>query len=1664
MFAAALLASACLLGLGVATASGADFTWSGLTPNSATSTNWSNGTNWVGSTAPSGTVGTLTFPALTSSACTANPPSSACYTGNDDFTALSANAISIDDGVGYDLSGNEITLGSGGLTAAPSVDDTGSVPQLDFPIALGANETWSIAGGAQNQQQLSIGGAVSGATKTLGFAFSDQGFLSLFANAEVGAVTATGSGEIGLYGTSLNGTDGNPVSLSAAGLFADFAGSKVGPLTSTGSQIQVGQGSSPDGTLAVDGGVTLDPASAVLLFIDQAGTTPSTDYSQITASGTVTLGNAKLLLNAAGPCPALSLGDVDTLISTTGSISGTFSGVPDGTTVPLRSCTGTAPVLQINYTTHTVIATVVNASGVPTNISPPTISGTTIQAQTLTESHGKWTDSPSTYGYQWQDCDSSGNGCTAIPGATSQTYKLTAADICHTIRVQETATNANGTSDPASSAATDIVSADSNDFTWVGGYNDQSDQEDWSTATNWAGCAAPSGVVGTLTIPGACPVDGLCTTTDDVSGLTASTLTVVAPSSPPEARDAGWLIAGNDTLTLTAGLSTTEQSTTAGALTSSPLIEVPIALGGPNTWTIGPETALTGNVSGATDTLDIKLLQGTILSLAGASNEVGAVTITGENFPGEDGGVVLGQGDGRPGDLNGTDGHTVTVTGGGLAGSGSVGPLTMTGGGVSAGDSCSGGSCPSGNLNLAVHGALSLHSGSSVLSTLVPGSTGTTSPHITATGPASLGSSMLELFACNLSSGTSYTLVDAAGGLSGTFSSSENFGTPVTISNGAIVQASPTTDSSSNPLCFSGPYLRINYTAHTVTATVVLPPTVTTGTASGITETTATVSGSVNPNGSKVSDCHFEYGTTTAYGSTVPCSQTVGAGTAAVAVSAQFSGLTPNAVYHFRLVATNAVGKSIGADATFSVLSSCLGPATAANVFVQGIEVTQGVQTIPFPDTAEGCYTSPSDSQSHPGAEYPSGQWRYPESTPAGTSIARYIKLVQGKTTVVRVFAATYATSPTLPVAIRLYVFRNGQPVSGPLSPISGPRSLASGMPFDIPYYTERIDPSGAYEFTIPGSWLYGNVTLVAQLNPPGSSAVPECASCGVDDIFSLSQITFTQTRSVAIHPVELNESGAGAAAGFPSASSVFSTEPLVLPVADGKLIVPARYEGYIDLSELAQEAPALPQGIGLPLFATQLYCCVNGNYPSLSTNPINYYVGVDEQTAGQTAVGTPVSAVDPFRPLTSVAHEMGHGFGLPHAGAACPNSSGEPWPIDDRGFLQGIGLDMSASSGGYYRLIRSANTAGEAISPTLLNQQVYDLMSYCVGYLGASTSQWEAGSWISPINWNRLVDALASGGGVEGAAVKHVDPRDAIAHSTVARGPALRVLANVTSAGAAIDFVAPTRAVATANASPSAYHLLTRDRSGRVLANVGMQVEQVETYMGPSLTLLSAIVPAAGARGIVITKSGTIVAQRTRSTHPPRIRVLAPKPGTVVGACKARRRRCTVRIRWRTRGGNARMLAFIDYSPDGGRRWQTIFVGPNTGIAALPATLFSHSRSARVRIRVNDGFDERTAESSRFTAAPEPPAVVITSPKPGERVARGASLYLSGWAQTDSGNSLTGSSLRWYIGRRSVGTGTELIITKLLPVGNVKVRLTAREGHRLKNAAVVQVHVFATP
>ncbi len=127
------------------------------------------------------------------------------------------------------------------------------------------------------------------------------------------------------------------------------------------------------------------------------------------------------------------------------------------------------------------------------NTAVPTISGVAQTGETLTAAPGMWEASSTTeYGYQWTRCDTAGQGCVVIEGATSSTYTLAEGDIGHAIRVNVTATGTWGTatvpSDPTSTVQPLPVAPENTSEPTVAPYANEGDTLTVDPGT-WTGTA-----------------------------------------------------------------------------------------------------------------------------------------------------------------------------------------------------------------------------------------------------------------------------------------------------------------------------------------------------------------------------------------------------------------------------------------------------------------------------------------------------------------------------------------------------------------------------------------------------------------------------------------------------------------------------------------------------------------------------------------------------------------------------------------------------------------------------------------------------------------------------------------------------------------------------------------------------------------------------------------------------------------------------------------------------------------------------------------------------------------------------------------------------------------------------------------------------------------------
>jgi PKD domain-containing protein len=135
-----------------------------------------------------------------------------------------------------------------------------------------------------------------------------------------------------------------------------------------------------------------------------------------------------------------------------------------------------------------------------------------------------------------------------------------------------------------------------------------------------------------------------------------------------------------------------------------------------------------------------------------------------------------------------------------------------------------------------------------------------------------------------------------------------------------------------------------------------LAPAPSTGSATNISSSGATLNGSVNPNGVST-NYYFEYGLSTSYGQSTPLTS-IGSGFSAVQVQASVSGLAASATYHFRVVGRSRRGIRYGSDASFQTTASSLVPA-----FTYSPSYPVTGSPVSFDGTMTTCSASPCSYQ-----------------------------------------------------------------------------------------------------------------------------------------------------------------------------------------------------------------------------------------------------------------------------------------------------------------------------------------------------------------------------------------------------------------------------------------------------------------------------------------------------------------------------------------------------------------------------------------------------------------------------------------------------------------------------------------------------------------------------
>jgi hypothetical protein len=194
------------------------------------------------------------------------------------------------------------------------------------------------------------------------------------------------------------------------------------------------------------------------------------------------------------------------------------------------------------------------AAQLPINSSPIVIAQPPVVGGTIVATPGVWSGADGEATYQWQRCDSAGDDCEDIDGATLAAYTVTAADACTTLRVIETRSNANGITTTVSDPSAVVQPCSGGD---TGGETGGEDTGGGSTGTGTGTGNTGSGGTDTGST-------GTGSTGTDSSG-TGSTgpdaSTIGTPSGDVPASDAtGIAVAGTATDTATVRATATATS------------------------------------------------------------------------------------------------------------------------------------------------------------------------------------------------------------------------------------------------------------------------------------------------------------------------------------------------------------------------------------------------------------------------------------------------------------------------------------------------------------------------------------------------------------------------------------------------------------------------------------------------------------------------------------------------------------------------------------------------------------------------------------------------------------------------------------------------------------------------------------------------------------------------------------------------------------------------------------------------------------------------------------------------------------------------------------------------------------------------------------------------
>ena len=664
----------------------------------------------------------------------------------------------------------------------------------------------------------------------------------------------------------------------------------------------------------------------------------------------------------------------------------------------------------------------------------------------------------------------------------------------------------------------------------------------------------------------------------------------------------------------------------------------------------------------------------------------------------------------------------------------------------------------------------------------------------------------------------------------------------------------------------------------------------------------------------------------------------------------------------------------------------------------------------------------------------------------------------------------------------------------GTLQPDARPAVLRIGDA--VTDMSERLDPAGAYTFTLPEKWaLIGKLDLIARVNPAGIDCDDACQRRST---FRLNGVKFRETirgcsvRTGGGRPRPACDTNYGVNI-WPVAMLNRGVRPIMngSPMGDdpgpafemARLLTPANlivwpWMGQMDASgiengtQVKQESCFLGIELGITCTDDTIQLLMGTVAERAASRKLLEGIILDnlERMKEDRNIGDSVV-------LEALRGRPGsrNGGQLPGAmrGKYLEDQEDDPEDVGGRGYAD-VGRPIGAVAHELHHALGRRHAGGDPTcypdpkqkgedwpEPTnrgaligtgldlrprsggfrgpyrIISPGVLGLASP-LGDLMSYCIGAESQIWISTVGWNQILN-------YRGIAPSPASARAPVHVAQTASGALIRVTAVELDDGRlVISGIQPTRGRTNAANPAAEYQLQARDAQGKILAS---SPGSAQTSDDTGATVIVGAVPRPSGTASIVVAHGTRAARVQKSANAPKIRLLSPRGGKI----KAKR----VPIRWRaTDADDDDLTATIDFSINGGRTWRALFVGANSGSHKLPMALLARSRNARVRVRVDDGFGQASAVSKRLSVTGPKPLVRLQEPVRNQRIRADAPLRLSARAFGDFGKPLGFKAIRWFDGRRKLGVGTALTVSGLR-AGRHTIKAVAKAGGRTGSASV---------